>query len=588
MKSGFVAVAGRPNVGKSTLVNALTGEKVAIVSDVPHTTRRRIFGVANGDDYQLVLVDLPGFQRPIDTLTERMQRTVDTSFDDVDVVLFVLSARERIGAGDRFIARRVFALGVPVIIALNKVDRLKPGHIATQMKTAAALGDFHALHPVSAKTGDGVDELRDDLVQLLPEGPLYFPREAATDQTAEERIAELVREKALQLTRDEVPHAVTVEVDELEDKVLRAFVLVETESQKQILVGKRGSMIREIGTRARPEIEQLLGRKIFLELRRQGAPEVAARRRDARAARALARSELPCHDGWRKELPVDVLGRDDELRTLHAFLDGPVGGATTALVVEGEAGIGKSTLWRAGAEAARARGFRVLSSRPAELDRGIAYAAQSCRFLVGALSAAPGELAGAVEITAVEGDRGRADTCAAASAGHTAPRCRAHSLHSAERDPIAPRAAQPARDTSVLPRPHARPAPATVEAPIKQAVFGSTMPIARRWRTARHRPCVDPVMSRSVVCEDNERARPRRRYGRLQAALRTSPGGVRIENRTRRVASRPVASWRRRRKVISSTQRGDPHGCAGSSAPCSRRRVAPGAVGEFLENSLVG
>ena len=179
MRSGFVAVAGRPNVGKSTLVNALCGGKVAIVSDKPQTTRRRIFGVANGDDWQLVLADLPGFQRPRDALTEHMQRTVDASFEDVDAVLLVLDARERIGAGDRFIASRVFALGVPVVIALNKVDRLKPGHIASQMKTAAKLGDFHALHPVSAKTGDGIGELRDELVGLLPEGPAYFRARAA-------------------------------------------------------------------------------------------------------------------------------------------------------------------------------------------------------------------------------------------------------------------------------------------------------------------------------------------------------------------------------------------------------------------------
>jgi GTP-binding protein Era len=266
VKCGFVAVAGRPNVGKSTLVNALIGEKVAIVSRTPHTTRRRIFGVANGEDHQLVLVDLPGFQRPLDKLTERMQRTVDTSFEDIDVVLFVLSARDRIGAGDRFIARRVFALGKPVIIALNKVDNLKPAHIVNQMKAAAALGDFHALHPVSAKTKDGVGELRDDLVYLLPEGQPYFPREAITDQTDADRITELIREKALELTRDEVPHSISVELDELEDKLVRAFVLVETASQKQILVGKRGAMIREIGTRARPEIEAILGRKVFLEL----------------------------------------------------------------------------------------------------------------------------------------------------------------------------------------------------------------------------------------------------------------------------------------------------------------------------------
>jgi GTP-binding protein Era len=266
LRSGFVAVAGRPNVGKSTLVNALCGGKVAIVSDKPQTTRRRIFGIANGDDYQLVLADLPGFQRPRDALTEHMQRTVDASFEDVDAVLLVLSARERIGAGDRFIARRVFTLGVPVLIALNKVDRLKPGHIATQMKTAAQLGDFHALHPVSAKTGDGVPDLRDDLVALLPLGPRYFPLEQRSDLPLEAQIAELVREQALRLTRDEVPHAITVEVDEIAEKVVRAEILVETESQKQIVVGSGGAMIKEIGTRARPEVEHLLGRRVFLEL----------------------------------------------------------------------------------------------------------------------------------------------------------------------------------------------------------------------------------------------------------------------------------------------------------------------------------
>ena len=266
MRSGFVAVAGRPNVGKSTLVNALCGGKVAIVSDKPQTTRRRILGVANGDDYQLVLADLPGFQRPRDALTERMQRTVDASFEDVDAVLFVLSARERIGAGDRFIAQRVFGLGVPVVIALNKVDRLKPGHIASQMQAAARLGEFHALHPVSAKTGDGIGELREELVTLLPEGPAYFPEGERTDLPLELQVAEIVREKALQLTREEVPHAVSVEVEELADEVVRANVLVETDSQKQIMVGRGGSMIKEIGVRARPEIEHLLARHVFLEL----------------------------------------------------------------------------------------------------------------------------------------------------------------------------------------------------------------------------------------------------------------------------------------------------------------------------------
>jgi GTP-binding protein Era len=266
VRSGLVAVAGRPNVGKSTLVNALAGEKVAITSTVPNTTRRRIFGVVNRDDWQLVLVDLPGFQRPMDALTERMQKTVDGSFEDVDAVLLVVSARDRIGAGDRFVARRVFSLGAPVVIAVNKIDRLKHGHVASQMKEAAKLGDFHALHPVSAKVRDGIDELRGDLVHLLPEGPALFPRGQRTDLTVEERVAEVIREKALHLTRDEVPHALTVEVEELDEKRVRALVLVETESQKGILVGKRAAMIREIGTRARPEVEVLVGHPVFLEL----------------------------------------------------------------------------------------------------------------------------------------------------------------------------------------------------------------------------------------------------------------------------------------------------------------------------------
>jgi GTP-binding protein Era len=306
MRSGFVAVAGRPNVGKSTLVNALCGGKVAIVSDKPQTTRRRIFGIANGSDengaaWQLVLADLPGFQRPLDELTERMQKTVDASFEEIEAVLFVLSARERIGAGDRFIASKVFALGVPVVIVLNKVDRLKAAHIAEQMSGAAKLAagpkaraagtrfradhpeadwieNFRALHPVSAKTGDGIRALRDELVALLPEGPLYFPQEQRSDLSVEMQIAELVREKALWLTRDEVPHAISVEVESIEEKTVTAAILVETESQKQIMVGKSGAMIKDIGTRARPEIEEILGHSVFLELRVKVRPKW---RRDA-------------------------------------------------------------------------------------------------------------------------------------------------------------------------------------------------------------------------------------------------------------------------------------------------------------------
>jgi GTP-binding protein Era len=273
MRSGFIAVAGRPNVGKSTLMNAITGEKVAIVSRVPHTTRQRIRGIYTTEEAQLVLVDLPGWQRPIDPLTARMQERVDeTMAEDLDAILFVVDARERIGAGDRFVARRVFSLGIAVVIAVNKVDRLKPGHIASQMKVAADLGDFYALHPVSAKTGEGIDELRAELISLLPDGPLYYPAGEVTDMPLEARIAELVREQALRLTREEVPHAITAEVVELEERRVHVRIYTETESQKQILIGKGGSMVREIGRWARPAIERLLGRKIFLELQIKAAP----------------------------------------------------------------------------------------------------------------------------------------------------------------------------------------------------------------------------------------------------------------------------------------------------------------------------
>ena len=221
-----------------------------------------------------MLVDLPGWQRPIDPLTERMQVTVNEGIaDDVDVILLVLSARERIGAGDRYVARHVFPLGVPVVIALNKIDRLKMGHIASQMKQAATLGNFHALHPVSATTGDGIGALRSDLESLLPEGPMYYPADTDTDMALEARIAELVREQALHLLKEELPHAVTAELVEIEEGRVHVRLYTETESQKQILIGKGGTMVREIGRGARPHIEALLGRKIYLQLQVKASPK---------------------------------------------------------------------------------------------------------------------------------------------------------------------------------------------------------------------------------------------------------------------------------------------------------------------------
>lgn len=267
MRSGFIALAGRPNVGKSMLVNALCGRKVAIVSDKPQTTRHRIQGVVTGEDYQLVLVDLPGFQRPLDALTEHMQRTVDHSLEDVDGIALVFAADERLGPGDRYVARRAYGVGVPVVVVLNKIDRIRPPELARRIEEAAALGDLHALHPVSARNGEGIAALREELVGLLPEGPEYFPPDMLTDMPLELRIAELIREKALALTREEVPHAITVEVEKLTPRRVTASILVETESQKQIVIGKGGRMVKEIGMRARPEIEHLLGHEIFLDLR---------------------------------------------------------------------------------------------------------------------------------------------------------------------------------------------------------------------------------------------------------------------------------------------------------------------------------
>jgi GTP-binding protein Era len=246
---------------------------VAIVSDKPQTTRHRIHAVVDGDGYQLVLVDLPGFQRPRDPLTERMQERVDRSLADVDAVLFVLAADEAIGAGDRFIAERVFRAAVPVFIVVNKTDRRAPEEIAAQIAAAAALGDFQALHPVSALTGDGIVALRDDLAAVLPEGPRYFPAGERSDAPVEQRIAELVREKALALTREEIPHAIAVEVEAVDARTVSATLIVETRSQKQIVVGKGGSIIKQIGMRSRPEIEHLLGHPVYLDLRVKVRPK---------------------------------------------------------------------------------------------------------------------------------------------------------------------------------------------------------------------------------------------------------------------------------------------------------------------------
>jgi GTPase len=270
-RAGFVAVAGRPNAGKSTLVNRIVGGKVAIVSDKPQTTRREIRGIATRPDWQLVLVDLPGVQRPRDALTERMQARVERVLAEADAVLLLLNGEQAIGPGDRFTARAVRNVGLPAVIAVNKVDRLDRARTLAALTEAAELDLDADVFPISALDGGGVPELVEHLVSLLPEGPFLYPPDETSDLPERVRLAELVREQVLRRTREELPHAVEVEIDELEEPedgllIVRARVWAETESQKGILVGAGGRMVKAVGTAARREIERATGRRVHLDL----------------------------------------------------------------------------------------------------------------------------------------------------------------------------------------------------------------------------------------------------------------------------------------------------------------------------------
>ena len=270
-----MGVAGRPNVGKSTLVNAIVGARVAIVSERPQTTRRAIRGVATDVDagWQLVLTDLPGVQRPRDALTERMQRRVEREIADSDAILFVVNAEEGIGPGDRFIAKNLLSANAdtPVVCAVNKVDRLNNAELAAVLAETAELEGIDEIFPVSARRGTGLEALIEKLVELMPEGPFLFPPEQRSDLPSDVLLAELIREQVLRRTRDELPHAVEVQVDEVanrEDGVVEvhAQIWAEAESQKGILIGARGSKIKEIGSAARAELERELGARVFLDL----------------------------------------------------------------------------------------------------------------------------------------------------------------------------------------------------------------------------------------------------------------------------------------------------------------------------------
>ena len=270
-RAGFVSLAGRPNVGKSTLLNRLVGEKIAIVSNRPQTTRRAIRGVASGDDWQLVMVDLPGVQRPRDPLTERMQRRMERELADSDAGLLVLSGDQGVGPGDRFIARAIAGAGVGAAIAVNKIDVLSRAQTLDALEAAAGLELDGDVFPVSARTGEGIPELTEALIALVPEGPLLYPPDERTDLPPRVRMAELIREQVLARTREELPHAVEVEVEEVDERgddllVVEARVWAETESQKGILIGAGGQMVRAIGSAARRELEALTGRRVHLDL----------------------------------------------------------------------------------------------------------------------------------------------------------------------------------------------------------------------------------------------------------------------------------------------------------------------------------
>jgi GTP-binding protein Era len=274
-RAGFIGLAGRPNVGKSTLVNVIVGAHVTIVSERPQTTRRAVRGVATDSEsgWQLVMTDLPGVQRPRDALTERMQRRVEREIAESDAILLVVNGEQGVGPGDRFIAKVLLAANrdTPVVCVVNKVDRLNNAETAAVLAAAAELEGVDEIYPVSAKTGRGLDPLVAKLVELVPEGPFLYEPGQRSDQPSEVLLAELIREQVLRRAREELPHSVEVQVGEVNRRddgltEVEAQVWAETESQKGILIGSGGARIKEIGTAARKELERELGGRVFLDL----------------------------------------------------------------------------------------------------------------------------------------------------------------------------------------------------------------------------------------------------------------------------------------------------------------------------------
>ena len=270
-KSGFIAVIGRPNVGKSTLINKIIGQKIAIMSDKPQTTRSRIQCILTQDDAQFIFLDTPGIHKPKFKLGEYMLKAAEGTLKEVDAIFFVIDATEKFGGGEKYILERLNETSQPVILVINKIDLLERAEILPLIAAYSERYKFAATVPISAADGTNVDELLNEAKKYLPEGPKYYPADMVTDQPERLIISEIIREKILHVTEDEVPHAVAVDIEEITARknnltYIRATIYVERDSQKGILIGKDGGLLKTVGKNARPEIEMLLGTKVFLDL----------------------------------------------------------------------------------------------------------------------------------------------------------------------------------------------------------------------------------------------------------------------------------------------------------------------------------
>ncbi len=270
-RSGFVAIVGRPNVGKSTLMNHLIGQKIAIMSDKPQTTRNKIHGVYTTDGAQIVFLDTPGIHKPNSKLGEHMMKSAESALGEVEAVLFLTDVTEELGGGDRYIIERLKKVDTPVILVMNKIDKVHPEALLPIIEKYRKLHDFTEVVPISALSGNNVSTLLEQLLKYLPEGPQYYPEDQVTDHPEQFVCAELVREKILHMTREEVPHSIAVQIEDMrvqENGVvyIGAVIYVERDSQKGIIIGKKGALLKEVGQQARKDIEQLLGSKTFLEL----------------------------------------------------------------------------------------------------------------------------------------------------------------------------------------------------------------------------------------------------------------------------------------------------------------------------------